>query len=112
MDEEFFLSNIVSILLLGNKFVPNFYTSKTQFFNYLLYNLDLSILKFDDFLNISKANFSKEPFLTSNLLEVSLEEENLPDLNEIFKNINKKFKQQQKNNNQTTKKFLNVDVIL
>ena len=96
--------NIISILLLGNKFVPNYSFNKRQFFNFLLHNLDLNFIKFDNFLNISKANFLKD---TEDNYNIDDNSEHIEDnhFKKIFKEISKKCK----NITKKDKNFFNVE---
>ena len=51
--------DLQSLINLGNKFVPSYFLNKICFLVYLLKYIDLNILKFDNFLNISKSKYLK-----------------------------------------------------
>ena len=86
----YYLYDLISILLLGNKFVPNFSFNKRQFLNFLLHNLDVNFIKFDNFLNISKAEFNKNQSTINLNIDDNLDSSNDKNFNNLMKEINKK----------------------
>ena len=59
-----FKQNIISILKLGNKFVPNYFFNNSDFFNHLLNEIDNSLLNLNRDLYLSK-DYSK---INSNII--------------------------------------------
>ena len=116
--ESKLIYDIVSILQLGNKFVPNYFCLKKQFFNFLLKDLDENIIKFDTFLNISKNNLNKDPVdiaeceTLNNINNLDSAGKILFDdknINKILNDVNKKYKKIIKKNEEQilNKKFIN-----
>ena len=91
--DESLLSNLNSILSLGNKFVPNLYYKEIDYFNDLLHDIDNSILDFNKRLFIYNKNKIKE-----NSNKISFDQS---------KNSNHLFKNQNNNNNEIFKSKLN-----
>ena len=117
------LYDIVSILQLGNKFVPNYFLFKKHFFNFLLKDLDENIIKFDTFLNISKNNLSKTPVdiaeyeALNNINNLDSTERILFDdknFSKLLNDVNKKYKKINKKNeeNKLNKTFINKESLL
>ena len=90
--DSLLLYNIISILGLGNKFVPNFFFNKNHFFKYLLHNLDLNFIQFDDFLNFSKSEFKSRVTNLNENIDGNLELLEQNRFNQIFKDISKKYR--------------------
>jgi len=42
-----FKQNIISVLLLGNKFIPNYFYSSNDYFNYILKEIDINLFNFN-----------------------------------------------------------------
>ena len=45
--DQILLNDIISLLDLGNKFVPNYFQHNSQFVQFLLRNIDLNIIDFN-----------------------------------------------------------------
>jgi len=108
-NQENLLNDIISIILLGNKFVPSYYTNKKSFFNYLLNNIDKNIIKFDNFLNISKSSYFSDKLLNEvdDNLAISINK-NLS-FEEVFRQIKTKNRKNLKTNENLNKKFINIE---
>ena len=65
---------------------------KKNFFKYLLHNLDLNFIQFDDFLNFSKSEFKNRIANLTENIDVNLELLEKNRFNQIFKDISKKYR--------------------
>ena len=85
--------NIISILNLGNKFVPNYFFNAIDFFNYLLKELDENLLDLNTsiFLSKNKSSISKKKYDSSdnNLNDFTITDEYFK---HIFKKMHTKYK--------------------
>ena len=91
--DENYKHNIISLLTLGNKFIPNYFFSKEDYFNYLLNLIDNNILNLNTNLYINKnsnQNYNSRNFydtLDTNINEMVLNDKYF-DL--IYKNFRKR----------------------
>ena len=56
--DQKFINIITSLLTLGNKFVPNYFSSNTQFLHFLLLDIDLKLIDFNKRIFFSSKNNS------------------------------------------------------
>ena len=54
--DQKFINIIISLLTLGNKFVPNYFCSNTQFLHFLLLDIDLKLIDFNKRIFFSSKN--------------------------------------------------------
>ena len=83
-----FLKTISSILLLGKKFVPNYFFNETQYLQFLLTDLNQKLFEFNKTVNIKKnsKNYIQREKVNTN-------DENIIDdlfFNDLFKYLKKK----------------------
>jgi hypothetical protein len=72
-----------------------------------LHNLDVNFIKFDNFLNISKAEFNKNQSTINLNIDDNLDSSNEKNFNDLMKEINKKTKYE----NIKEKNFINLETI-
>ena len=96
--DQKFINIITSLLTLGNKFVPNYFSSNTQFLHFLLLDIDLKLIDFNKRIFFSSKNNKINTLdtnnknttnsrISSNLLGYKLNDIFFDDL---FKFLNKK----------------------
>ena len=90
--------NIIYLLTLGNKFIPNYLYSKKDYFNYMLTQLDKSLLNLNVnmFFNNNSAQMNTNNICNS--LDINLNEFKIDDT--YFEVIYKNFRKNIKNKNQ------------
>lgn len=89
----YYKQNIISILNLGNKFVPNYFFSTIDFFNYLLKELDENLLDLNTNIFLSK-NKSSNSIKIYDSFDKNLNEFFITDeyFRYIFKKMHLKYK--------------------
>ena len=116
--DQKFINTIASLLTLGNKFVPNYFTTNTQFIHFLLLDIDLKIIDFNKRLFFNSKNKDKNlnNFNSSkNQRSINLSNNSLDDIffDNLFKSLNKNLHNNRINNknNNNSCLFISKDTL-
>ena len=116
--DQKFINTIASLLTLGNKFVPNYFTTNTQFIHFLLLDIDLKIIDFNKRLFFNSKNKDKNlnNFNSSkNQRSINLSNNSLDDIffDNLFKSLNKNHHNNRINNknNNNSCLFISKDTL-